>query len=119
MALKIKKERTTTVNNKSETLVVYTPTGKEWSQQFLHCHLQLKTIIVHSIEAFCLKEITPEIVGKFFEIFKNTIQEEEILNKNIYNVDKGGNSIGTIQVAYAIINSSVSMTYYAEPGQQE
>lgn len=119
MALEIKKERATTVNDKSETLVVYTPTGKEWSQQFLHRHPQLKTIIVRSIEASRLKETTPEIVGKFFEIFKNTVQEEGILDENIYNMDESGNSIGTIQAARAIIDSAVPMTYYAEPGRQE
>lgn len=119
IALEIKRERTTTINDKSETLVVYTPTGKEWSQRFLHRHPQLKTIIVRSIEASRLKETTSEIVGKFFEIFKKTIQEEGILNENIYNMDESGNSIGTIQAACAIIDSSVPMVYYAEPDRQE
>jgi DDE superfamily endonuclease/Tc5 transposase DNA-binding domain len=119
MALEIKKERAATVNDESEILVVYTPTGKEWSQRFLRRHPQLKTIIVRSIEAARLKETTREIVGNFFEIFKRTVEEEGILDENIHNMDESGNALGTIQAARAIIDSNVPMTYYAEPGRQE
>jgi hypothetical protein len=119
IALEVKKERAATVNDESEVLVTYTPTGKEWTQRFLRRHPQLKTAIVHSIEASRLKDVNREVVANFFETFKRTIEEEGIIDENIYNVDETGFALGTIQAARAIIDSTVPLTYHAQPGRQE
>jgi hypothetical protein len=119
MAIEIKKERAATVNDSSEVLVTYTPTGKEWTQRFLRRHPQLKTMIAHSIEASRLKDTSRDIVAHFFDTFNRTVRDEGILDENIYNVDESGCALGMIQAARAIIDTNVPLTYHAQPGRQE
>jgi hypothetical protein len=44
-----------------------------------------------------MKDVSQEVVEQWFELFARTVDENKILNKNIYNMDEIGFAIGTIE----------------------
>lgn len=67
------------------------PLGLTWVQQFIARHPQLKTVISHSIEAARIKDVTIEVVTKFFEALEACKEEYQITPENMYNMDETGN----------------------------
>ena len=65
------------------------PLGKEWVHQFLKRNPVLKSQLSKSIEK-ARAEVTKEEVQAWFKAFKSVIQEEGILEENIYNMDETG-----------------------------
>jgi len=47
------------------------------------------------------------------------IRDNDIHSENIYNMDESGFSIGSIQAARVIVDSSVSSQFQAQSGRQE
>ena len=66
------------------------PIGKSWVQSFLKRHPHLHTTLSRSIEAACIKDVTKEIVLKFFEKLEMTLKEFHIALENVYNIDETG-----------------------------
>ena len=65
------------------------PLGKEWVHRFLKRHPVLKSQLSKSIER-ARAEVTKEEVQEWFKTFKSVIQEEGVLEENIYNMDETG-----------------------------
>jgi hypothetical protein len=68
------------------------PLGSTWVQQFIGRHSQLKTVISRSIEAARIKDVTIEVVMKFFEALEACKEEYQITLENMYNMDETGNT---------------------------
>ena len=65
------------------------PLGKEWVHRFLKRNPVLKSQLSKSIEK-ARAEVTKEEVQAWFKAFKSVIQEEGVLEENIYNMDETG-----------------------------
>ena len=65
------------------------PLGKEWVHRFLKSNPVLKSQLSKSIEK-ARAEVTKEEVQAWFKVFKSVIQEEGVLEENIYNMDETG-----------------------------
>ena len=65
------------------------PLGKEWVHRFLKRNPVLKSQLSKSIEK-ARAEVTKEEIQTWFKTFKSVIQEESVLEENIYNMDETG-----------------------------
>jgi Tc5 transposase DNA-binding domain len=91
MADEIRKRRLIGVNDESMNLVEYPPIGKCWVKRFLKRYPSLQTILSRSIEAARIKEVSPQLVSQFFEVFKQVLKELNIEWQDVYNMDETGN----------------------------
>jgi hypothetical protein len=54
------------------------PLGVTWVQRFIARNSHLKTVISRSIEAARIKDVTSDIVAKFFEAFTACLEDYQI-----------------------------------------
>lgn len=115
----------------SENTIV-PPLGKDWTNRFMRRNPQLKTAMAQGVE-FQRKEVTKEILDKWFAEFKRILEEYGIDPENTYNMnDTGFNiqrvlfmlifigfSIGTRGAGCVIVSSSEKQAYRLQPGRQE
>ena len=108
------------------------PLGKEWVHWFLKRIPVLKSQLSKSIEK-AWAEVTKEEVQAWFKAFKSVIQEEGVLEENIYNMDETGswsyfralNDIEGFNIgihgknSYVICSAKEKQIYAAEPGRTE
>jgi hypothetical protein len=99
--------------------VAYTPIGKKWITHFLKRHPQLKFIVGRAINAACLKDVTKDVLIKWFNDVRKIFDNYNIDLKNVYNMDESGFSIGKIEATCVIINAKIRAKYQAQPGRQE
>ena len=119
LAEEIRKHRVREINSEDMELVSYPPLGEGWTRQFLGRHPDLKTAMLKTIEAARVKDTNPEALGKWFQCFKEEIQELNIRPQDMYNVDESGFAIGTTQARQAIINAKIRSRLQVQPGRQE
>ena len=55
----------------------------------------------------------------WFNKFKKTIAEKNIRIEDIYNIDKIGFAIDTVQGSYIVVNKESTKKYQAHLGQQQ
>ena len=85
MAEEIRRKRTEEIDSFQLTSL-----GSSWVQQFLKRQPHLQTVISHSIEASCVKEVTKEVVVSFFNALEACMAEYQISWENVYNIDETG-----------------------------
>jgi hypothetical protein len=105
------------------------PLGICWVQQFISRHPQLRTVISHSIEVSRIRDVTRDVIIKFFDAFEACLEEYQITLENVYNMDETGNfflmklivgfAIGTTQTSFVVVDSHLRKKYQAQPGRQE
>lgn len=78
-----------------------------------------QTIIPRLIEAARVKNITPEVLQRWFNSVNGAIEEYNIRPENMYNIDERRFSIGTIEASKVIINKQIREYYQAHSGRQE
>jgi len=47
------------------------------------------------------------VLDTWFNIYKKVVQEQGIKQKNIYNIDESGFSVGTMELTQIILNSTL------------
>ena len=47
------------------------------------------------------------------------MEENQISIGNVYNVDETGNSLGTMERAYVVVDTTQNTQYQGQPGRQE
>jgi hypothetical protein len=119
MAEDIRRRRVASINDVSIELVLYNPIGDEWPERFLSRHPELQSIYTRRIDVACMKESTLKAIQEWFDTFERIGREYNIALKDIYNMDKTGFSIGSIQRGKVIINSEIRNQFQANPGRQE
>src|SRR5438876_12415118 len=78
---KIRKQRDSEIANRP-----IIPLGICWVQQFISRHPQLRTVISHSIEASRIRDVTRDMIVKFFDAFEACLEEYQITLENVYNM---------------------------------
>ena len=63
--------------------------GTDWTKRFLRRNPQLKTAMVRAIE-IQRKEVTKEMLERWFGEFKCVVKEYGVNPENIYNMDETG-----------------------------
>jgi hypothetical protein len=97
-----------------------TELGKHWIEKFLKQHSELKTVVGKSIEKARIKGTSVNTLKKWFQAFEMTIiKDDEVLPKNIYNMDESCFSNGTINASQLIVNTKISQRYQANISWQE
>jgi len=74
-----------------ENTIEVHPLGQDWIKRFMCHNPQLKIAIASGIEIQC-KEVTKEMLDRWFAEFKRVIEEYGIDSKNIYNMDETGST---------------------------
>jgi hypothetical protein len=62
---------------------------------------------------------TKPVLKAWFDAYQGIVQEFKILEKNIYNMDESGFSIGTMESTRIIVDSTLRTKHQAHPGRQE
>ena len=93
--------------------------GKEWVPRFIQRYPHLKVVIGRRIDSVRMDGATKPVLGKWFDAYQGIVQEFKILEKNIYNMDESGFSIGTMESTRIIINGTLRTKHQAHPGRQE
>ncbi len=118
MVQEIQYSRTASVNTPGGALVSYPPIGIHWTQRFLQCHPDLKSVFCRQLELARWTHSTRRTVEKWFRAFRKATKG--ILLGNIYNMDETGFLIGILARAQVIIDASTCTTpYRTHPGRQE
>ena len=65
------------------------PLGKDWTKRFMRRNPELKTAIASGIE-IQRKEVTKEMLDKWFAEFKRIVEEYKTDPKNMYKMDETG-----------------------------
>ena len=73
LAQKIRKRRTSGINEDGMQLVEYDDIGKHWVQWFLSRHPELKSLTPRFIDAVRVKHVTPERLQWYFDYLQKVI----------------------------------------------
>jgi len=119
MAEELRRQRIKTINDDGIERVSYPPIAKQWVNRFLARHPELNSTIGRTIDAVWIKDVTKDILVKWFNDVHKIFNDHNIDLKNVYNMDERGVSIGKINVTRVIINKKLRIKYQAEPGRQE
>lgn len=84
------------------------PLGVTWVQRFIACNPYLKTVISRSIEAACIKDVTPDAVAHSFETLTTCLNDYQIILENVYNMDETGISVHYYETNCRFCNRSSS-----------
>jgi hypothetical protein len=94
--------------------------GKNWVPHFLRRYPHLQTVTAHGIEASRIEGTSHETLQKWFDVYrKEVVEDPNVHEKNVYNMDESGFSIGVIKAGRVIIDSALKSNYRAQPGRQE
>jgi DDE superfamily endonuclease len=120
MAKAIRIGRVIGINKPSITYVSYDVIADQWVGRFIMRHLELQSIMAEQIEATRIKETSSRpVLEKWFTDVKSIIDEFNIKQKNIYNMDETGCSIGSIKATGVIIDQTANIRYLTYLGRQE
>jgi hypothetical protein len=93
--------------------------GRDWVPRFILRHPHLTVGIRRRIESTQMDGATKEVLEAWFDAYQKVVQEQGIEQENIYNMDKSGFSIGTMELTRIIIDLTLRTKYQAHPGRQE
>jgi polyhydroxyalkanoate synthesis regulator phasin len=97
MAEAIRTRRVIGINNLSITYVKYDKIGDQWVPRFIKRHPELATIMPEQIEAARITKSSREVLQKWFDDVQSLIKDYNIQQRDIYNMDETGYSIGSIK----------------------
>jgi hypothetical protein len=95
------------------------PLGQEWVKRFVKRHNVLRSQFGRRVESARLSCATEPIMNAWFDAFKDIVSRFDIAEENIYNMDKTGFCIGTMESTRIIVDSSRRTRYQAQSGRQE
>lgn len=95
LAEEIRKPRVNTENSRVVLL------GSDWSKRFMRRNPQLKTAMASGIE-IQRKEVTKEMLDRWFAEFKRVVEENGIDPQNIYNMDETGSLLDVLRVLFRL-----------------
>lgn len=119
IAHELRQYRLVDINEAGVQRVEFEPIGQDWVKRFIKRHPQLQTTYSEIIEASRVKEVTYEVVEKFYNELRRVISEFNISPENCYNIDETGSSIGTLQKGHVIVDTTIQSKYELEIGRQE
>ena len=87
-------------------MIVGMPLEHNWVQNFLCRHIELKTVIGKTIKKSYIKGTSAEVLKKWFEAFEmKMIKDNDVLLKNVYNMNESNFFIDIINVTRVIVNT--------------
>jgi hypothetical protein len=95
------------------------PLGQDWVPRFVRRHPHLKIRQGRRIETQRMDGVTIPIVNSWFDAVKRVKEVYKIEEKDIYNMDETGFSIGTLESTRIIVDSTLRTRHQAHPGRQE
>jgi hypothetical protein len=95
------------------------PLGQDWVPRFVQRHPHLKVRQGRRIEVQRMNGVTIPVVKAWFDAYKDLLIRMKIEEKNIYNMDETGFSIGTMDSTRVIVDSTLHTRFQAHPGRQE
>ncbi len=117
MVAEIQKGRVASNTAGSEEPVQYPTVGIHWARGFLDRYPRLKSVFSRQIDLSRWRDPTRKVLRAWFKAFSKATRG--ILQKNIYNMDESGFSIGSTASMRVIIDPQTSGTRYcAHPGRQ-
>jgi len=66
-----------------------------------------------------MDRVTKSVLEAWFDTYQSIVREFKILEKNTYNIDESGFSIGTIESTQIIIDTTLCTKYQVYPGHQK
>jgi hypothetical protein len=93
--------------------------GQDWVPRFIKRHPHLKVVIGRRIDSVRIDGTTIPVLEAWFNAYQDVVQQFKILEKNTYNMDETGFSIGTMESTRIIVDSTLRTKHQAHPGQQE
>jgi hypothetical protein len=61
---------------------------------------------------------TKPVLDEWFDAYQKVVQEQGIMQENIYNMDESGFSIGSMETTRIVIDSTLRTKHHAHPGRQ-
>jgi len=119
MAEEIRKQCIAQINDASIMLVNYPPIGIEWITCFIKRHSMLQTLYAQQIDSSRVKETTVEAITRWLNTVQEILHQYNIRQKDVYNIDKTGFAIGSIQAACVLIDARLRSKIQAQLGRQE
>ena len=116
MAEELRRLRVREINNDGMERISYRAIGKQWVNNFLARHPDLKSTVGRAIDTVRIKDVTKDALMKWFNDVRRVFNEHSIELKNVYNMDESGFSIGKINATRIIINKKLRTKYQAQPG---
>jgi hypothetical protein len=113
MAEEIRIRRVASINTPTSEDISYQPLGEQWVQRFLQRHPTLKSVISSQIESQRLSDVSKQKVNQFFDALITEMERHNITWENVYNMDKTGNALGTVEAARVIVDSTLQTRYQA------
>ena len=95
------------------------PLGKEWIARFIKRHKTLQVQFGRRIESQRMDGATEPVIQAWFDAYKEVVKELGIEEKNTYNMDESGYSIGTLESTCIIVDSTCRTRYQAHASRQE
>jgi hypothetical protein len=93
--------------------------GKDWVPRFILRHPHLTIAIERRIKFVRIDGATRLVLDAWFDAFQKVVQEHGIKQKNTYNIDESGFSIGTMESTQIIIDLTLRTKHQAYPSRQE
>lgn len=101
------------------TIICGKQVGSSWATRFLSHHPDLKVHYITSLEKCHANNVNPTTICKFFEMYKEVIDEFKIEEWNIYNMDEKGIQLGVGKKIVVIVDHDQKMAYNIENGDRE
>lgn len=111
MAESVQTRHVKAINDESIAYVSYQGIGKQWVRWFIAHHPELESIIGEQIEVARVKDVTRERLEKWFQDVDAIIKKYNIQEKDIYDMDEMGSSIGTINATHVIVDKTLESRY--------
>ena len=83
-----------------------------WVQCFITRNPHLKTVILCSIEAACIKDVTSDVVANYFDTLTMCLNDYQITMKNVYNMAETGICVHYYKTNCRFCNQSSSDFIY-------
>ena len=119
MAKEIKRQHLCQINGDGIKRVYYPLLSKKWVKSFINRHLALESTIAISIDSTWIKNVTKDMLIKWFNDVHRVFDENNIDMRNVYNIDESGFLIEKINAICIIINKWLYMKYQAQLDCQE
>jgi hypothetical protein len=95
------------------------PIGDSWPKRFLARHPELKVKWTTSLESCRAQALNPTVVGEYFSLLRETMEEYQIKPENIYNMDEKGVQLSIGSRVAALVDRDQKSAYQLEDGNRE
>src|SRR6266850_1608360 len=95
------------------------PVGESWVERFKKRHPDLKVKWTTSLEKCRAECLNPTLVNEFYNLLEEVIKQYNILQENVYNMDKKGIQLGVGKKVVAFVDRDQKDLYSVKDGNRE